>query len=49
LEYAIEAGLSGSTKAETTRGVAPGGSFAVQISSAALNKEVTDSGEVVEK
>jgi hypothetical protein len=49
LVYAVEAGLSGSTKAETTGGVAPGGSFTVQISSAALNKEVTDSGEVLEK
>lgn len=49
LDYAVEAGLTGSTRAVTTGGVAPGGSFTVQISSAPLNKEVTDSGEVVEK
>jgi hypothetical protein len=49
LTYAIDAGLSGDAKAETDRGVKPGGSFTVQISSAPLDKEVTDSGEVVEK
>lgn len=49
LTYAIDAGLSGEAKAETNGGVKPGGSFAVQISSAPLDKEVTDSGEVVEK
>jgi hypothetical protein len=49
LVYGVEAGLSGSTKAETSGGVAPGGTFTVRISSAALDKEVTDSGEVVEK
>jgi hypothetical protein len=47
--YGIEAGLNGSTKAVTTGGVAPGGSFTARISSAPLNKEVTDSGEVVER
>jgi hypothetical protein len=49
LLYGIDAGLGGQVKAETGSGVKPGGSFTVRISSAALNKEVTDSGEVVEK
>jgi hypothetical protein len=49
LTYAIDAGLSGEAKAETDGGVRPGGSFTVQISSAPLDREVTDSGEVVEK
>ncbi len=46
--YGVEAGLTGSTKAVTAGGVAPGGTFTAQISSARLDKEVTDSGEVVE-
>jgi hypothetical protein len=49
LLYVIDAGLSGSAKAETGGGVAPGGSFVVEISSAERDTEVTDSGEVVEK
>jgi hypothetical protein len=49
LVYAIEAGLSGETKAETGGGAAPGGSFSVKISSAERNTEVNDNGEVVEK
>jgi hypothetical protein len=49
LVYAVEAGLSGGTKAETGGGAAPGGSFTVKISSAERNTEVNDSGEVVEK
>ena len=49
LLYGIDAGLGGQVKAETDSGVKPGGSFAVRISAAALNKEVTDDGEVVEK
>jgi hypothetical protein len=48
LLYRIDAGLSGTAKAETTGGVAPGGSFAVRISSVPPNTIVTDSGEVVE-
>jgi hypothetical protein len=48
LVYRIDAGLSGTAKAETTGGVAPGGSFAARISSATPNTIVTDSGEVVE-
>ena len=47
--YAVEAGLSGTTKAKTGGGAAPGGSFTVKISSAERNTEVNDSGEVVEK
>lgn len=49
LIYGIEAGLSDKTKAETGGGVAPGGSFSVEISSAERNTEVNDSGEVVER
>lgn len=49
LLYAIDAGLSGEVKAKTTGGVTPGGSFAVRISPAPLDKEVTDSGEVIDK
>ena len=47
LLYAIDAGLGTQVKAKTSGGVAPGGSFVVKISSAPLDKEVTDSGEVV--
>jgi hypothetical protein len=49
LLYAIDAGLGGTAKAETGGGVAPGGSFAVKISSAERDTEVNDRGEVVEK
>jgi hypothetical protein len=49
LVYGVEAGLTEATKAETGGGAAPDGSFAVDISSAERNTEVTDSGEVVEK
>jgi hypothetical protein len=49
LLYAIEGGLSGKAKAETSGGATPGGSFSVKISSAERNTEVTDSGEVIEK
>jgi hypothetical protein len=49
LLYAIDAGLSGSAKAETGGGVRPGGSFTVKISSAERDTEVNDRGEVVEK
>jgi hypothetical protein len=48
LLYGIDAGVSGTAKAETPAGVKPGGSFAVDISSVAPETEVTDSGEVVE-
>jgi hypothetical protein len=49
LVYAIDAGIGGKAKAETAGGVAPGGSFTVQIDSTPLDKEVADSGQVVEK
>jgi hypothetical protein len=48
LLYRIDAGLGGGARAKTVGGVAPGGSFAVRISSAPPNTVVTDSGEVVE-
>jgi hypothetical protein len=48
LLYEIDAGLSGKAKAETGGGVAPGGSFAVDITSARHDAEVKDNGEVVE-
>jgi len=48
LLYKVDAGLSGTAKAEGPGGVAPGGSFAVKISSVPPNVVVTDSGEVVE-
>ncbi len=46
--YRINAGVSGSAKAETN-GAAAGGSFTTEISAALPDTEVTDSGEVVEK
>ncbi len=49
LLYRIDAGLSGAVKAETTGGVAPGGSFVTEISAVPPDTEVTDSGEVIEK
>jgi hypothetical protein len=49
LAYTVGAGIGGGAKAETSAGVEPGGSFTARIDSAALDKEVTDSGEVVEK
>ena len=48
LLFAIDAGLSGSAKAETKSGAAPGGSFATEITAALPETEVTDSGEIVE-
>ena len=49
LLYAIDAGLGSQVKTKTGGGVKPGGSFSVEISSARLDKEVNDSGEVVDK
>jgi hypothetical protein len=49
LLYKIDAGLSESVKAQTAGGVAPGGSFATEITAALPDTEVTDDGEVVEK
>lgn len=48
LLYRIDAGVSGSAKAETGSGIAPGGSFVTEISSELPETEVTPSGEVVE-
>jgi hypothetical protein len=49
VRYEVGAGLGGSAKAETTGGVAPGGSFVTEISAVPPDTEVTDGGEVVEK
>ncbi len=49
LLYNVDAGLSGSAKTRTAGGVAPGGSFATEISAVPPDTEVTDDGEVVEK
>jgi hypothetical protein len=49
LLYRISAGLSGTAKARTTGGVAAGGSFVTDITTALPETEVTDSGEVIEK
>jgi hypothetical protein len=46
--YNIDAGLSGTAKARTSGGVAPGGSFVTEISAVPPDTEVTDDGEVVE-
>lgn len=46
--YEVEAGLSGSAKAETASGVRPGGSFVVNISDKSPETTVNDAGEVVE-
>lgn len=48
LLYRIDAGLSGSARAVTAGGVAPGGSFATEITAELPETEVTDSGEIVE-
>lgn len=48
LLYSIGAGLGGKAKAVTSGGVAPGGSFATEISDQPPETEVTDSGEIVE-
>jgi hypothetical protein len=49
LLYSVDAGLSGTAKAQTKGGVAPGGSFVTDISAVPPDTEVTDSGEVIEK
>lgn len=48
LLYSVNAGLGGKAKAVTDGGVAPGGSFAAEITAQPPDTEVTDSGEVVE-
>jgi hypothetical protein len=49
LLYDVGADVSGTAKARTSGGVAAGGSFVTDISTALPETEVTDSGEVVEK
>jgi hypothetical protein len=49
LRYGVAAGLGGKSKAETSGGVAPGGTFVTEIATELPDTEVTDSGEVVEK
>ena len=46
--YRIDAGLSGSAKAVTAGDVAPGGTFAAEITQELPETEVTDNGEIVE-
>jgi hypothetical protein len=48
LLYSIQAGLGGKARAVTNGGVAPGGSFATEITNELPETEVTDNGEVVE-
>lgn len=48
LLFTIDAGVSGTARAETRGGGAAGGSFATEITAALAETEVTDSGEVVE-
>jgi hypothetical protein len=48
LLFSIDAGLSGSAKAQTKSGASPGGSFDTEITAELPETEVTDSGEVVE-
>jgi len=47
LLYTVGAGLSGTAKAKTTGGAAPGGSFDVRIGSATPNKIVNGHGNIV--
>jgi hypothetical protein len=48
LLFTVDAGLSGTAKAQTGKGTTAGGSFATEISAALPETEVTDSGEIVE-
>lgn len=49
LLYGVSAGLTEATKAKTTGGAKPGGTFAVRIASRTPDKIVNDAGEVVSK
>jgi hypothetical protein len=49
LLYSIDAGLSGTARAETSGGAAPGGSFAVRIASRTPDKVVNGAGEISAK
>jgi hypothetical protein len=46
--YEVSAGLSGEAKAKTASGVAPGGTFVTDISTALPETEVNGAGEIVE-
>ena len=46
--YEIDAGLSGEAKAKTSCGVAPGGTFVTEITTALPETEVNGAGEIVE-
>jgi hypothetical protein len=46
--YEVDAGLDGEAKAKTSSGVAPGGSFVADISTALPETEVNGAGEIVE-
>jgi hypothetical protein len=48
LAYEVGAGLTSETKAETTSGVAPGGTFVADISTELPETEVNGAGEIVE-
>ncbi|HEX8752182.1 MAG TPA: hypothetical protein VF731_02090 [Solirubrobacterales bacterium] len=48
LLFTVDAGVSGTAKAETGRGATPGGSFATDVTAELPETEVTDSGEIVE-
>jgi hypothetical protein len=48
LLYSVDAGLSGKAQAKTTGGVAPGGSFQIEITEELPETEVNDNGEIVE-
>jgi hypothetical protein len=49
LTYTVGAGLTAASKAQTSGGATPGGSFSVRISSETPNKVVNGGGEVVTK
>jgi hypothetical protein len=49
LLYSVGAGLTAASKATTSGGAKPGGSFAVRIFSATPNRVVNGAGEVVEE
>lgn len=48
IAYEVGAGLSGEVKAKTSSGVAPGGSFVIDISTELPETEVNGAGEIVE-
>lgn len=48
LGWRVDGGIGGKSKVETAAGEVPRGTFPVEISDAAVDVEVTDSGEIVE-